>query len=479
MRNYLALCVLLVLFFKKSNSQLSTVLGNEPIPSKSQLQWHQLEYYWFAHFGPNTFTGEEWGSGKEPTSLFNPINFNARQWCQLAKKAGAKGIIITAKHHDGFCLWPSQYSTHTIRESPWKNGQGDILKELSIACKELGLLFGVYLSPWDRNHPAYGTASYNQVFVNMLTEIFQQYGPIWELWWDGANGEGPNGKRQVYDWELFRNTVKKLSPQTVIFSDVGPDIRWVGNEKGFAGITNWNLLNTDGFEPGEKAPSTDTLQTGNKFGKYWIPAECDVSIRPGWFWRASENNKVKTAYELFQLYLKSVGRGANLLLNIPPNDKGVISPFDSVSLTGFNNLLKENFKNNLATKVSIQNTLTQKLKTIHTLTDNKSASGCIVNSGCDHIHITLKKNRSANCILIQEEISNGQSCSQFDLSLYDERNVLLKTITGTTIGNKRIITFPALPVKKIILRILEQKKSTKISEIKVFSINESLIEKVN
>ena len=147
MRNYLALCVLLVLFFKKSNSQLSTVLGNEPIPSKSQLQWHQLEYYWFAHFGPNTFTGEEWGSGKEPTSLFNPINFNARQWCQLAKKAGAKGIIITAKHHDGFCLWPSQYSTHTIRESPWKNGQGDILKELSIACKEFGLLFGVYLSP--------------------------------------------------------------------------------------------------------------------------------------------------------------------------------------------------------------------------------------------------------------------------------------------------------------------------------------------
>ena len=454
-------------------------INTEVLPSPSQLRWHQLEYYWFAHFGPNTFTGEEWGSGQEPTSLFNPINFDARQWCQLAKKAGAKGIIITAKHHDGFCLWPSQYSTHTVRESPWKNGKGDILKELSMACKEFGLLFGVYLSPWDRNHPAYGTASYNQVFVKMLTEIFQQYGPIWELWWDGANGEGPNGKKQVYDWELFRNTVKKLSPQTVIFSDVGPDIRWVGNEKGFAGTSNWNLLNTDGFEPGEKAPSTDTLQTGNKYGKNWIPAECDVSIRPGWFWRASEDNKVKTPENLFQLYLKSVGRGANLLLNVPPNDKGVISQFDSVSLIGFNKLLNENFKKNLVTKVSIQNTLTQKCKTIRTLTDNKTVSGCVVNSGCDHIHVNLKKNRSANCILIQEDISNGQSCSQFDLSLYDERNVLLKTISGTTIGNKRIITFPELPVKKIILRILEQKKSTKISEIKVFSINESLIEKVN
>jgi len=430
-------------------------INTEVLPSPSQLRWHQLEYYWFAHFGPNTFTGEEWGSGQEPTSLFNPINFDARQWCQLAKKAGAKGIIITAKHHDGFCLWPSQYSTHTVRESPWKNGKGDILKELSMACKEFGLLFGVYLSPWDRNHPAYGTASYNQVFVNMLTEIFQQYGPIWELWWDGANGEGPNGKRQVYDWELFRNTVKKLSPQTVIFSDVGPDIRWVGNEKGFAGTSNWNLLNTDGFEPGEKAPSTDTLQTGNKYGKNWIPAECDVSIRPGWFWRASEDNKVKTPENLFQLYLKSVGRGANLLLNVPPNDKGVISQFDSVSLIGFNKLLNENFKSDLVNKIRT------------------------LNNGSKLIQIDLGKNSLANCIVIQEDLSNGQACSQFDITLYDESNVLLKTITGTTIGNKRIITFPSVPIKKIILQILEEKKPTKISEIKVFSINESLIEKVN
>ncbi|NDB53596.1 MAG: glycoside hydrolase family 29 (alpha-L-fucosidase) [Chitinophagaceae bacterium] len=443
------LLVLSIIGFSQKN------INTAVLPSPSQLRWHQLEYYWFAHFGPNTFTGEEWGSGQEPTSLFNPINFDARQWCQLAKKAGAKGIIITAKHHDGFCLWPSQYSTHTVRESPWKNGKGDILKELSLACKEFGLLFGVYLSPWDRNHPAYGTASYNQVFVKMLTEIFQQYGPIWELWWDGANGEGPNGKKQVYDWELFRNTVKKLSPQTVIFSDVGPDIRWVGNEKGFAGTSNWNLLNTDGFEPGEKAPSTDTLQTGNKYGKNWIPAECDVSIRPGWFWRASEDNKVKTPENLFQLYLKSVGRGANLLLNVPPNDKGVISQFDSVSLIGFNKLLNENFKSDLVNKIRT------------------------LNNGSKLTQIDLGKNSLANCIVIQEDLSNGQACSQFDISLYDESNVLLKTISGTTIGNKRIITFPELPVKKIILRILEQKKSTKISEIKVFSINESLIEKVN
>ena len=225
----------------------------------------------------------------------------------------------------------------------------------------------------------------------------------------------------------------------------------MGNEKGFAGTSNWNLLNTDGFEPGEKAPSTDTLQTGNKYGKNWIPAECDVSIRPGWFWRASEDNKVKTPEELFQLYLKSVGRGANLLLNVPPNDKGVISQFDSVSLIGFNKLLNENFKSDLVNKIRT------------------------LNNGSKLIQIDLGKNSLANCIVIQEDLSNGQACSQFDITLYDESNVLLKTITGTTIGNKRIITFPSVPIKKIILQILEEKKPTKISEIKVFFINEKLI----
>ena len=253
-------------------ANLLTVQGQKitpvnPVPSKPQAAWHDMEYYWFTHFGPNTFTDKEWGHGDEPEDIFNPTQLDCRQWARLAKASGAKGIIITAKHHDGFCLWPSKYSTHTVRESKWKNGKGDVVKELSLACKEYGLKFGVYLSPWDRNHPKYGTPEYNQVFVNMMEEIFANYGPIWEFWWDGANGEGPNGKKQQYDWELFRNTIKRLSPNTVVFSDVGPHIRWVGNERGIAGATNWNLLNVSGFSAGAEGPPTDTLNKGNMFGE--------------------------------------------------------------------------------------------------------------------------------------------------------------------------------------------------------------------
>ena len=317
-----------------------------PLPTKQQLAWHDMEFYLFAHFGPNTFTDKEWGLGNEPEDVFNPTNLDCEQWCRVAKAAGAKGIIITAKHHDGFCLWPSKYSTHTVRESKWKNGKGDVLKELSTACKKYGLKFGVYISPWDRNHPKYGTAEYNDVFVNMMKEIFQNYGPIWELWWDGANGEGPNGKKQVYDWHRFEQTVRKLSPTTIIFSDIGPDIRWVGNEKGIAGETNWNYLDTAGFKRGQGAPSTDTLNQGNVNGKNWIPAECDVSIRPGWFYHPEEDNKVKSPEELFDLYLKSVGRGANLLLNVPPDRSGRINENDSLSLITFRKLKEQAFANN-------------------------------------------------------------------------------------------------------------------------------------
>jgi alpha-L-fucosidase len=252
-----------------------------PLPSKAQLAWHEQEFYLFTHFGPNTFTNKEWGHGDEPEDVFNPTQLDCRQWCRIAKAAGAKGIIITAKHHDGFCLWPSKFSKHTVRESKWKNGKGDVLKELSDACKEYGLKFGVYLSPWDRNHPDYGTEKYNDVFVNMMKEVFANYGPIWEFWWDGANGEGPNGKKQVYDWHRFKETIKKLSPNTVVFSDVGPHIRWVGNEQGIAGETNWNTLDTVGFTAGAGSPPVDTLNSGNENGKAWIPAECDVSIRQG------------------------------------------------------------------------------------------------------------------------------------------------------------------------------------------------------
>ena len=236
----------LCIFFCLLAVQMS-MHAQRPKPSAGQLSWHKDEFYLFLHFGINTFTGKEWGHGDEKTEIFQPDQLDTDQWCRIAKNAGASGMIITAKHHDGFCLWPSKYSTHTVRQSPWRNGKGDVLKDLSASCKKFGLKFGVYLSPWDRNHPDYGTEKYNDVYINMMTEVLTQYGEVWELWWDGANGEGPNGKKQVYDFKRFEETVRMLSPNTVIFSDVCPDIRWVGNEQGFAGETNWNTLNIKGF----------------------------------------------------------------------------------------------------------------------------------------------------------------------------------------------------------------------------------------
>lgn len=448
-----------------------------PAPTPQQLKWHNSEYYLFAHFGPNTFTDKEWGHGDEPEDIFNPTELDCRQWCRIAKQAGATGIIITAKHHDGFCLWPSRYSKHTVRESKWKKGKGDVLKELSQACKEFGLNFGVYISPWDRNHPDYGTEKYNDVFVNMMKELFTNYGPITELWWDGANGEGPNGKKQVYDWKRFKETVRKLSPTTVVFSDVGPDIRWVGNEKGIAGTTNWNLLNIEGFAPGIGAPSTDTLNSGNKYGTHWIPAECDVSIRPGWFYHAEEDSKVKSPEELFQLYLKSIGRGATLLLNVPPDRRGKFHANDSAALIGFRRLRQQTFKTNLLQNAATYYLHSGILKKVPALSDGKTATAVTMEAAEIHsAGVELKENRKINCIVLREDLRNGQQCVAFKLLLFDKDEKLIKEITGTTIGRKRILTFPAVNIATVELTILEQKAATKITEIEAYLADEQLIE---
>ncbi|HLO39162.1 MAG TPA: alpha-L-fucosidase [Lacibacter sp.] len=440
--------------------------NHNPVPTPQQLKWHNSEYYLFIHFGPNTFTDKEWGHGDEPEDIFNPTELDCRQWCRIAKQAGATGIIITAKHHDGFCLWPSKYSKHTVRESKWKNGKGDVLKELAAACKEYGLNFGVYISPWDRNHPDYGTEKYNDVFVNMMKELFTNYGPITELWWDGANGEGPNGKKQVYDWKRFKETVRKLSPTTVVFSDVGPDIRWVGNEKGIAGTTNWNTLNIEGFAPGLGAPSTDTLNVGNKYGKHWIPAECDVSIRPGWFYHAEEDNKVKTPQQLFDLYLKSVGRGATLLLNVPPDRRGKFHASDSAALVGFKKLRTEAFRRKESLTTPTENT---KL-----LTDGKITTSIQLKQP---VTLQLKRKTKINCIVLKEDIRIGQGVSKFKLTVVSSDGETVFETTGTTIGRKRILTFPAVDAISITLSIEESKRLFRVSEIEAYLIDEMLIEK--
>lgn len=438
-----------------------------PLPTNQQLAWHNLEYYWFAHFGPNTFTGKEWGHGDEKEEIFNPAELDCRQWCRLAKAAGAKGIIITAKHHDGFCLWPSKYSTHTVRESSWRNGKGDVLKELAAACKEYGLKFGVYISPWDRNHPQYGTDAYNDVFVNMMEELFTSYGPIWELWWDGANGEGPNGKTQLYDWSRYESFVRKISPQTVIFSDIGPDCRWVGNESGFAGTTNWNYLNTAGFTRGAGSPTQDTLNSGNRFGKNWIPAECDVSIRPGWFYHAAEDEKVKSPAELFDLYLKSVGRGANLLLNIPPNGRGLISNNDSIALIGFKNLLENNFKNNLIKGKQLFLVTANKLASAPQLNDGDATSFVKIDKPKSKVLVKFIKPTIINCIVMQEAIQFGQTIAAFTVKLSTNKGV--EEIKGTTIGRKRILTFPAKNITRFTISFAGNLAPALLSEVEAYS----------
>ncbi|HSZ87248.1 MAG TPA: alpha-L-fucosidase [Puia sp.] len=422
----------------------------QPVPSPRQLK-HDMEFYLFAHFGPNTFTDLEWGKGSEREEVFDPTQLDCGQWCRVAKAAGAKGIIITAKHHDGFCLWPSKYSTHTIAKSKWKNGKGDVLRELSDSCKKYGLKFGVYLSPWDRNHPKYGTLEYNDVYVNMMKEIVKNYGPLFEFWWDGANGEGPNGKKQIYDWHRFEKTLRTIAPNAVVFSDIGPDLRWVGNENGFAGDPDWNLLDTARFSRGAGSPPTDTLNHGNENGKVWISAECDVSIRPGWFYHKNEDEKVKSPEELFQLYLKSVGRGAYLLLNVPPDRRGLINEHDSAALIGFKKLRDKSFGRSLASE--------------------KFSS-----SNINVYKINFSKSSKINCIMLREPIQFGQKIKSFTIRL-KRNNSTIKEINGKTIGRKRILTFANAEADSLDVIINDSKPNPSISEIAVYRIDERLNEK--
>ena len=456
---------------------LSAQKSSHPLPTKQQLAWHEMEFYLFAHFGPNTFTDKEWGEGQEPEDIFNPSQLDCRQWCRIAKAAGAKGIIITAKHHDGFCLWPSKFSKHTVRESKWRDGTGDVLKDLSTACKEAGLKFGVYISPWDRNHPDYGTEKYNDVFVGMMKEIFQNYGPIWELWWDGANGEGPNGKKQLYNWRRFENTVRQLSPKTVVFSDIGPDIRWMGNENGIAGDPNWNFLDTAGFKRGAGSPAMDTLNHGNYNGKHWIPAECDVSIRPGWFYHSNEDSNVKSPNELFNLYLKSVGRGANLLLNVPPDRRGLINENDSAALMGFRKLKKESFANNLLKQADTyyefsQKDFSQKSLIIRSVNAVPSVYGINLRN----FIVELKQPTKINCIILREAIHLGQSIRRFTIVFYKDNKVVAGEIQGTSVGRKRILTFPAVTVTSFRVYLDDAQGNDNISGIAAYLIDEKLVE---
>ncbi|MBL7834566.1 MAG: alpha-L-fucosidase [Cyclobacteriaceae bacterium] len=449
-----------------------------PIPSAAQVAWHEMELNAFVHFTTNTFTDKEWGYGDEDPSIFNPTAFNADQWVTTFKDAGFRGVILTCKHHDGFCLWPSKFTEHSVKNSPFKK---DVVKEVADACKRHGLKFGIYVSPWDRNHAQYGSPEYVQYYRNQLQELFTNYGPIFEMWFDGANGGDGfyGGKREArkingstyYDWPTTLNLVREAESEVIFFSDAGPGVRWVGNERGVAGETNWNTITPDTLFAG-KGGIENLLNTGSENGTHWIPAEVDVSIRPGWFYHAKEDSMVKTPEQLVEIYLTSVGRGSTLLLNVPPDRRGLIHENDVQTLAQWRALLNERFKTNLAADAKVtasavrgdskqfagENVKDNNPETYWTLNDSERSGT---------IEFSFGEQRLVQYVLLQEYIKLGQRVKSFTIEA--KTNDGWKKIgAGTTIGYKRIIKVDPVEASSVRISINDAKACPVISTIELF-----------
>jgi alpha-L-fucosidase len=437
-----------------------------------------MEYYMFVHFTVNTFTDKEWGYGDEKESVFNPTALDCRQWAKTAKEAGMKGIIITAKHHDGFCLWPSELTAHSVKNSPWKNGKGDVLGELRKACDEYGLKIGVYLSPWDRNSAFYGTPEYLDYYRGQLRELLTRYGDIFEVWFDGANGGdgyygGARETRRIdnktyYDWQNTHKIVRELQPMAVMFSDAGPDVRWVGNERGMGSLTNWCLLKKDGMYPG--GDFAKILGEGHEDGNYWVPAEVDVSIRRGWFWHKSQDSLVRSPENLLELYYSSVGRNSNLLLNVPPDTRGLLHENDVKSLLEFRKLRELEFASELASGMKVKASGTRgKEFPASNVSDGDPETYWATKDDQTSADLTidLGSETEVNRILVQEYIKLGQRIQEFkvDALVNGEWQPL---IDGTTIGHKIIRKFPVVKTSKIRLTISKSKACPVISNIELF-----------
>ena len=428
------------------------------VPTPQQLEWQQMELTAFLHFGINTFTGREWGDGKENPALFNPTDFDAEQWVRSLKEAGFKMAILTAKHHDGFCLWPTKTTGHSVAASPWKDGKGDVVRELRDACDKYGIKFGVYLSPWDRNASCYGDSpKYNEFFIEQLTELLTNYGEVHEVWFDGANGEGPNGKKQEYDWTAILSTIRRLQPRAVT-AIMGDDVRWVGNERGLGRETEWSAtVLTPGTYArceeqnkalGVKATSKDLGGRDmlvNAKELFWYPSEVDVSIRPGWFYHQQEDNQVKSLKHLTDIYFKSVGYNSVLLLNIPPDQRGRISDADVNRLKEFADYRKEIFA------------------------DNRVKGGLkawTARPGDTRVY-QLKPKSEINVVMLREDISKGQRMEAFTveaLTAYGWKEIA----KGTTVGYKRLIRIPAVEARQLRVKVDACRLAANISEVAAY-----------
>jgi alpha-L-fucosidase len=403
-----------------------------PVPRPEQLEWQRDELALFLHFGVNTFTDREWGDGKEEPAIFAPERLDARQWARAAKAAGFRTLILTAKHHDGFCLWPTATTEHSVRRSPWRGGSGDVVRALVDACRAEGLKPGVYCSPWDRNAPSYGDSPrYNDLYAAQLTELLTRYGPMHEVWFDGANGEGPNGRKQVYDWPRVWSLVRRLAPQAVIFSDAGPDIRWIGNERGAAGETNWSTMDPDAVPyPGADGPGiVRALQTGDPAGTVWRPGETDVSIRPGWFYHPAEDAKVKSVDDLVDIYFSSVGRNSKLLLNVPPTREGLLHPTDVARLQGMHERLTAMFAEDVAA--------------------GRRPTWQTTGARSGLLEIALGRSVPVRIIDLREDIARGQVVSGYRVEGQDAGGTWRTLSRGTTIGYRKLDRVTGAPVRRV------------------------------
>ncbi len=484
MRDTIKIFVLLMFLVHLSCQKQAKVEAPEPIgaiPSEEQMAWHKMGKNAFIHFTINTFTDKEWGYGDESPELFNPTSFDPDQWMETLKEAGFKGVILTAKHHDGFALWPSKYTEHSIKNSPFQSGNGDIVKAVSESAKKYGLKFGVYLSPWDRNRSDYGEASYINYYRNQLKELFTQYGPVFEMWFDGANGgDGYYGgareertidRQNYYDWPTTLKMVDSIQPSVLFFSDAGPDMRWVGNERGIGGRTNWNTITPDTLYAG-KFGIEDLLQRGTPGGSDWIPAEVNVSIRPGWFYHKAEDSLVRSPENLFQRYLTSVGRGSTWLLNIPPDTRGLFHENDVAALQGFKKILDSVFKVDLARSAQISASTfrgNDKRFAPENLNDGDETTYWATDDGMTQasFEVDLGSDRKLNYLVLQEYIPLGQRIVAFDVLAW-QNGTWEKVASETTVGYKRILELNGLKTSKIKVEITAALGCPVISNIELY-----------
>lgn len=461
------------------------------VPSERQLKWHELKFYAFIHFGINTFYDSEWGTGDEDPQKFNPTQLDTDQWVQTLKGAGMKAVILTCKHHDGFCLWPSQYTTHSVKNSPYKEGKGDIVGEMARACRKYGLKFGVYLSPWDRHEGCYGDSPvYNKYFVNQLTELLTQYGEIFSVWFDGACGEGPNGKKQVYDWVAYYEVIRTHQKDAVV-AICGEDVRWCGNEAGHCRKAEWNVVprrlsqaeivaeksqqaDDDSFRERLITSSDEDLGSRevlkDEADLIWYPAEVDTSIRPGWFHHEHENDQVKPLEKLIEIYYNSVGGNASLLLNIPVDKRGLIHEADVKRLEELGDYLKHTFRTCISEKAQVTACYAEEsypAENVKTQDDTfyKTADGQETDTLC----FTFDKAYSINHIVLEENLKLSQRIERFEIIAKTEEGdkVIYK---GTVVGSGKICHFDTVTTSKISIKVLESRVSSTLKFVGVYTV---------